>query len=226
MSTTRSDPHAALIKRRALPVKIERQQPFDPECFLSHGDGGRTKAKYQKNETIFRQGDSEDAVFYIMDGACKATVVSEKGKGAVVAFHERGEFFGEGCLTGQPRRLGTVTAITMSEIMRFDKAAMVRALHDEPKFSELFISHLLARNVRVLNLRADIYDPKTLAAMDQAFAAVWHMLRADKPFRDYANDTELKIAIGKKLLNLVAEGVTDPLRLRNLTVESLLLLGH
>ena len=73
-----------------------------------------------------------------------------------------------------------------------------------------------------LNLRADIYDPKTLAAMDQAFAAVWHMLRADEPFRDYANDTELKIAIGKKLLNLVVDGVTDPLRLRNLTVESLL----
>jgi hypothetical protein len=77
-----------------------------------------------------------------------------------------------------------------------------------------------------LNLRADIYDPKTLAAMDQAFAAVWHMLRSDKPFRDYANDTELKIGIGKKLLNLVVDGVTDPLRLRNLTVESLLLPRH
>ena len=73
------------------------------------------------------------------------------------------------------------------------------------------------------NLRADIDDPKTLAAMDQAFAAVWHM---DKPFRDYANDTELKIGIGKKLLNLVVDGVTDPLRLRNLTVESLLLPRH
>ena len=72
------------------------------------------------------------------------------------------------------------------------------------------------------NLRADIYDSKTLAAMDQAFAAAWHMLRADDPFRDYANDAELRIAIGKKLLNLVADGVTDPLRLRNLTVESLL----
>ena len=90
-----------------------------------------------------------------MDGNCKVTVVSKKGKEAVVALHEKGEFFGEGCLTGQPRRLGTVTAITMSEIMRFDKAAMVRALHDEPKFSELFISHLLARNVRV---EADLVD--------------------------------------------------------------------
>ena len=77
-----------------------------------------------------------------------------------------------------------------------------------------------------LNHRADIYDPKTLAAMDQAFAAVWHMLRANDPFRDYANDAELRMAIGKKLLNLVVDGVTDPLRLRNLIVESLLLLRH
>ena len=76
------------------------------------------------------------------------------------------------------------------------------------------------------NLRADIYDPKTLAAMDQAFAAVWRMLRADDPFRDYARDSELRIAIGRKLLNLVADGVTDPLRLRNLTVQSLLLRPH
>ena len=76
------------------------------------------------------------------------------------------------------------------------------------------------------NLRLDIYDPKTFAAMDQAFAAVWHMLRTDEPFRDYANDTQLKIAIGKKLLNLVVDGVTDPLRLRNRIVESLLVGRH
>jgi hypothetical protein len=75
------------------------------------------------------------------------------------------------------------------------------------------------------NPRADIYDPKTLAAMDQAFAAAWHMLRADEPFRDNASDSELRIAIGRKLLNLVADGVIDPLRLRNLTVKSLLQ-GH
>ena len=89
-----------------------------------------------------------------MDGECKVAVVSEKGKEAVAALHEKGDFFGEGCLTGQPRRLATVTAITASEIMRFDRT-MVRALHDEPKFSELFISHLLARNVRV---EADLVD--------------------------------------------------------------------
>ena len=152
---TRSDSDAARSKRGTLSVKTKRKQPFVLESFLSQADGGRTKAHYRKNETIFRQGDSADAVFYIIDGECKVTVVSEKGKEAVVALHEKGDFFGEGCLTGQPRRLATVTAITVSEIMRLDKATMVRALHDEPKFSELFISHLLARNVRV---EADLVD--------------------------------------------------------------------
>ena len=76
------------------------------------------------------------------------------------------------------------------------------------------------------NPRSDIYDPKTLAVMDQAFAAIWNVLRADDPFRDYANDSELRLAIGKKLLNLVAGGVTDPGRLRQITVESLLLARH
>src|SRR6478752_4029468 len=161
---TRSDSDAARskpgilsvkIKRGTLSKKTKRKQPFVVESFLSHADGGRTKAKYRKNKIIFRQGDSADAVFYIMDGKCKVTVVSEKGKEAVVALHEKGDFFGEGCLTGQPRRIATVTAITASEIMRFDRAIMVRALHDEPKFSELFISHLLARNVRV---EADLVD--------------------------------------------------------------------
>ena len=76
------------------------------------------------------------------------------------------------------------------------------------------------------NPRSDIYDPKTLAVMDQAFAAIWNVLRADDPFRDYANDSELRLAIGQKLLNLVADGVTDPSRLRYLTLESLILPRH
>ena len=75
------------------------------------------------------------------------------------------------------------------------------------------------------NLRLNIYDPKTLAVMDQAFAAIWHLLRTDDPFRDYARDSGLRIAIGQKLMDLVADGVTDPIRLRHLTAESLLLPG-
>ena len=112
---TQSDSDAARTKRGTLSVKTKRKQPFVLESFLSRADGGRTIANYRKNEAIFRQGDSADAVFYIMDGACKVTVVSEKGKEAVVALQEKGDFFGEGCLNGHRRRLATVTAITVSE---------------------------------------------------------------------------------------------------------------
>jgi CRP/FNR family transcriptional regulator, cyclic AMP receptor protein len=152
---TRSDSDAPLIKRGTSSVKTKRKQPFVLESFLSHAEERRTKATYQMNEIIFRQGDLADAVFYIMEGKCKVTVVSEQGKEAVIAVHEKGDFFGEGCLNGQSRRLATVTAITVSEVMRLAKATMVRALHDQPNFSKRFISHLLARNVRV---ESDLVD--------------------------------------------------------------------
>src|SRR5277367_268172 len=122
---------------------------FDPTVFLATVDGGRTISKYRKNETIFRQGDPADAVFYIQKGQVKITVVSKQGKEAVVAVLGPDEFFGEGCLTGQPRRLATAKAMTECEIMRLDKAAMIRVLHEEPAFSEMFVSHLLLRTIRV-----------------------------------------------------------------------------
>jgi CRP/FNR family transcriptional regulator, cyclic AMP receptor protein len=90
-----------------------------------------------------------DAVFYVRDGKVKITVVSGQGKEAIVATHGTDDFFGEGCLTGQPRRLATAAAMTESVIMRLDKAAIVRALHDEPAFSEMFLSYILTRNARV-----------------------------------------------------------------------------
>jgi CRP/FNR family cyclic AMP-dependent transcriptional regulator len=93
--------------------------------------------------------------FYIRWGECKVTVVSEQGKEAVVAIHGEGDFFGEGCLNGQGRRLATVTAITGSEIMRLGKTTMLRVLQEQSRFSELFISHLVARNARV---EADLVD--------------------------------------------------------------------
>jgi CRP/FNR family cyclic AMP-dependent transcriptional regulator len=95
------------------------------------------------------QGDPADSVFYIQDGKVKVCVISEQGKEAVVALHGKGDFFGEGCLTGQPLRLATVAAMTDCVIMRLDKAAIVRVLHNEPKFDEMFMSYLLARNARV-----------------------------------------------------------------------------
>jgi CRP/FNR family transcriptional regulator, cyclic AMP receptor protein len=130
-------------------VKARGKRQFDLENFLHTVDGGRTISAYKKNQPVFTQGDPADAVFYVLDGKAKVTVVSERGKEAVVAIHGKKDFFGEGCLVGQLLRLATVTAMTDCSIMRIDKASMVRVLHDEPKFSEMFLAYTLSRNARV-----------------------------------------------------------------------------
>ena len=130
-------------------AKARKTPTFNVKKFLNTVDGGRTIKTYRKNETIFSQGDPADAVFYVQEGQVKVSVISELGKEAVVALHRKGDFFGEGCLNGQPLRLGTVAAMMDSVIMRLDKASVVKVLHEEPKFSDAFIAHLLARNARV-----------------------------------------------------------------------------
>jgi CRP/FNR family transcriptional regulator, cyclic AMP receptor protein len=129
--------------------KSKRKPPFDPKVFLDTENFGRTICKYRKDQKVFSQGSSADAVFYIQKGKVKITVVSEQGKEAVVAIQGPDEFCGEGCLTGQPRRMATAVAMTECEIMRLEKAAMIRVLHEEPAFSEMFVAHLLARTIRV-----------------------------------------------------------------------------
>ena len=122
---------------------------FDPEEFLAKVGGGRSITKYRKKAEIFAQGDAADSVFYIQKGRVKITVLSEQGKEAVVAMLGKDEFCGEGCLAGQKRRMATATAMTECEIMRLEIEAIVQTLHDEAAFSELFLSHLLARTIRV-----------------------------------------------------------------------------
>jgi len=117
--------------------------------FLAKVGSGRTIAKYRKSQPVFAQGDPADAVFYVQKGRVKVTVVSEHGKEAVVAILGKDAFFGEGCLAGQSRRMATASAMTECEIMRLEKQAIVRTLHDESAFSELFVAHLLARTIRV-----------------------------------------------------------------------------
>ncbi len=133
----------------------KRRKSFDVQVFLNTVDGGRSVSNYRKNWKMFAQGDAADSVFYIQDGQVKLSVLSELGKEAVVALHGKEDFFGEGCLSGQSVRLATATALTDCVIMRLDKAAIVRVLHEEPKFSEMFLSYILARNARV---EADLVD--------------------------------------------------------------------
>jgi CRP/FNR family cyclic AMP-dependent transcriptional regulator len=122
---------------------------------LGKANGGRNVSTYQRNQIVFSQNEQSDSVFYIQKGEVKFTVLSEQGKEAVVAILGTGDFFGEGCLAGQPQRMATAAAIAECKIMRLDKTAMMRLLHDEPEFSERFMSHLLARNIRV---EADLVD--------------------------------------------------------------------
>ena len=129
--------------------------PFDPKVFLAKADGGRTISQYRKNQIIFSQGDQADSVFYIIAGSIKFSVVSEHGKEAVVAILRADEFCGEGSLAGQSLRMATARAMMDCEVMRIEKGALVRVLHEEPSFSEMFVDHLLTRTMRV---EADLVD--------------------------------------------------------------------
>src|ERR1700728_4519077 len=130
-------------------MKPKAKLPFDPKEFLSRVNGGRAISDYRKNKIVFRQGDPADAVFYIQKGKIKLTVVSERGKEAVVGVLEPDHFFGEACLNGHPLRVTTATAIDQCLITRITKAAMIATLHDEPVFSQLFMADLLSRNSRI-----------------------------------------------------------------------------
>ena len=122
---------------------------FDPKKFLAKVGVGKTILEFRKNQHVFEQGEVADTIFYIQRGKVKLTVVSEQGKEAVVAILEPGQFFGEGCMNGQPLRIATTTAIEDCVITSITKGAMIAAIHDEPKFSELFMAYLLTRNSRI-----------------------------------------------------------------------------
>jgi CRP/FNR family transcriptional regulator, cyclic AMP receptor protein len=128
---------------------------FDPKSFLAVVGEGRSIGEYRKDQIVFSQGDPADAVFYIQRGKVKVTIVSEQGKEAVVAMLGTNDFFGEGCLAGQARRIATVATMMDSVIVRLEKAAIVGVIQQEPAFSGMFIAHLLARAIRV---EADLVD--------------------------------------------------------------------
>jgi CRP-like cAMP-binding protein len=144
--TRNTEGHVMAIKARPL---------FSAKSFLAKVGEGRSLGNYRKEQIVFSQGDPADAVFYIHKGKVKLTVVSEQGKEAVVAILGTNEFFGEGCLVGQVQRMASVATMTDSIIVRLEKAAIVRVIHQEPAFSEMFIAHLVGRAIRV---EADLVD--------------------------------------------------------------------
>jgi CRP-like cAMP-binding protein len=128
---------------------VAAEDAFDPKVFLAKIGEGKAVLKFIKNQHVFEQGDVADKVFYIQRGKIKLTVVSEQGKEAVVAILEPGQFFGEGCMNGHKLRISTTTVMDDSVITSITKDAMLAALQDEPKFSEMFMAYLLTRNSRI-----------------------------------------------------------------------------
>ena len=126
-----------------------KRKLFDTNAFLSSTGTGRIIQHYQKNRRIFSQGDLADTLFYIQNGKVKLTIVSPQGKEAVVALSRHGDFFGEGCLAGQVRRMVTATAMDSCSVMRIEKKSVTRVLHDEPAFSALFLRYVLSRNIKI-----------------------------------------------------------------------------
>ena len=127
----------------------KRTTPFNPQTFLTKVGRGKTSLKSPKKQIVYSQGDVAEAVFYIQGGKVKLSVVSQQGKEAVVAILEQGSFFGESCLAGQIVRTATATTLEDASLVRIDKDAMMRVLHEEPTFAELFMSYLLAHTIRI-----------------------------------------------------------------------------
>src|SRR5260221_6844262 len=145
-----SGERAALARRkRGAFVRKRVKASFDPKEILAKVGEGKTISKYRKDQIVFSQGQVADAVFYIQQGKVKLTVVSEQGKEAVVAILGPDHFFGEGCLNGHPLRIATTRAVDGCVITRLEKAIMIATIHNEPEFSELFMSYLLTRNSRI-----------------------------------------------------------------------------
>jgi CRP/FNR family transcriptional regulator, cyclic AMP receptor protein len=136
-------------------MAIKRKASFDPKAFLAKIGEGLSIGTYHEDQIVFSQGEPAGSVFFIQKGKVKITVVSEQGKEAVIAILETNDFFGEGCLAGQVLRIATAAAMTESIIVQLAKAAIVRVIHQEPAFAEMFVAHLLSRTIRV---EADLVD--------------------------------------------------------------------
>ena len=137
-----------VYKRKAAVAAGENGKSVDWEALLAGINGGKTVVEYTANRIIFRQGEPADSIFYLQRGKVKLTVTSQQGKEAIVAILGAGEFFGEGCLAGQILRVSTAVAMTDCTFARIEKPRMARMLHEQHDISELFVTHLLSRNIR------------------------------------------------------------------------------
>jgi CRP-like cAMP-binding protein len=159
----------------------KKQKRFDPQTFLSTINGGRKILAFTRKKTIFAQGDSSDAVFYIREGKVRLTVLSEVGKEATIGILNQGDFFGEGCLTGQRLRLCSATAMTDCSVMTIEKKSMVEVLHREQAFSDMFMAYLLARNIRYEEDLADQHFNSSEKRLARVLLRLAHFGKENQP---------------------------------------------
>jgi CRP/FNR family transcriptional regulator, cyclic AMP receptor protein len=176
-------------------AKVRRK--FYPNTFLSTIEGGRTITTFTRNQRVYPQGDLADAVFYIQKGKVRLSVVSESGKEATIGVLNEGDFFGEGCLTGQPLRMCSATAMMDCSVMRIDKKSMMEVIHREHGFSDMFVAYLLTRNIRY---EEDLVD-QLFNSSEKRLARVLLMLA------HFGKDERTKVAIPKISQEALAEMV-------------------
>ena len=157
---------------------VTRSRVFDTNAFLRSAGVGATSETYRRSDIIFGQGDAADCVLYIQDGAVKLSVSSHAGQEGVVAMLEPGDFFGESALTGRPVRLDAATAVTATTILSIPKGQMVRVLRTDHAFSDRFIAHLMARNIR---LEGDLVDHLLNSAKKRLARVLLLLARDGKP---------------------------------------------
>jgi CRP-like cAMP-binding protein len=178
-------------------VATSKPPKFDPKAYLSTVGAGRTESTLKRARVIYRQGEDALAVYYIERGRVRITVTSKQGKEGVIAILEAGEFFGEGCLAGQPLNMATAAAMTDTKLMRIEKAVMMKLMRSEPSFAELFTAYLLSRTVQI---EADLID-QLFNSSEKRLARVLLMLA------NFGKEGAMELAIPKVSQELLAARV-------------------
>ena len=187
--------HAVHMELKIAPRRRTKASPaFNAQAFPGPSGIEKTLRQFGRGETIFTQGDTSGDVLYIQTGGVKLSVLSKAGREAVVAVLGPGEFFGEGCLAGQPLRMGSATAITPSVILSVGKEKMVRLLHSQRAVSDRFISHMLSRNIRI---QEDLIDQLFNSSEKRLARTLWVLARdgkAEKPVRGLPKISQATLA--------------------------------
>jgi CRP/FNR family transcriptional regulator, cyclic AMP receptor protein len=196
-------------------MQSKQKKTFNAQTFLESAGIAKKIMEYRRTEVIFTQGDPCDSVLYIQQGSVKLSVLSKSGREAVVAMLGAGEFFGEGCLAGQPIRMGSATATTDSTILVVDKNQMVRLLHKEHALSDRFIAHMLARNIRIEEDLIDQTSNSSEKRLARTLLLLARYCKHDQPVRDVPSISQVTLADMKKFQRLGFIDYTDGLKVNN-----------